>query len=496
MRYLLCFSMVFIVILSSAQEYEKGVMLFKLKLDQAKPTKLKSVETLTDNNKLNQIFKKHSVFSYEQAYPFAKNPELLKIYKVELNGKDDDFRKDIENNARDLITDIERIPIPKATYEPTDYMWYLPTQQDPNGWLWHLKHIQAAQAWDITKSNSNIKIADVDTDFDILHPDLSAKISPNYDPMSLVVHSARGSSHGTATSSFAAAQTDGGGQLAAIGFNSNMLAYTWNNGVAKALHASNVMNADVITISWYHSCGTATTTETQMIKEILDNGTIIVVSAGNGSGDCNGGPIGPFTPLVDPRIICVTSTGIDDKHQYLENGIDRTHSGYPSVSISAPGYCVMSAVATTNTDGTQNTWPYYGCSTGTSFATPIVAGVCALMKSIDPCLTPARAKSLIQANADPIVDASSYPGMLGAGKINAFKCVKAAGTKTYSGSFTGTNTYTAGYEANLNNVTVQSSSNLTVQARSVISLTGTFSAPLGSILSFSVDPSIVNSCNW
>jgi len=492
--------MFFIVVLSSAQKYEKGILVFKLKSEQAKPSKLKTSGTFTDNDKLNQIFKKHLVTSYEQAYPFAKNPELLKIYKVKINGNDENFKQELEDNASGLITDIVRISVPISTYEPSDYMWYLPTQQDPNGWLWHLKRIQAAQAWDITKSNSNIKIGDIDSDFDILHPDLSAKISPNYDPMTGIVHSARGDSHGTATASFVAAQTDGGGQLASIGFNSSLVAYTWlGNGVAKALHASNVMHVDVITISWYGYCDTSDPEfpdDLLMIKEILDNGTIIVAAAGNGAGQCNGGPLYPFSPLVDPRIICVTSTGIDDKHQHFKNGVDITHSSYPSVTICSPGYGIMGAVPSINSDGTTNTWPYYGDCIGTSFATPIVAGVCALMKSINPCLTPALAKSIIQTNADPVVDASSYPGMLGAGRINAYKCVMAAGTKSTTGSISGTYTYTAGYAANLNNVTVQSNANLTIQARNEINFSGTFDAPLGSSINFITDPNSVNSCNW
>ena len=394
------------------------------------------------------------------------------------------------------MTEIERIPVPIPCYEPSDYMYYLTLHDPSNGWLWHLTKIQADKAWDITKSNSNIKIGSIDSDFDIIHPDLSSKISPNYDPMTLVVHSARGFSHGTVTSSFAAAHTDGGGQLASVGFNSSIVAYTSDNGVAKALHASNVMHADVITISWYYYCGgVATSTETQMIKEILDNGTIIVASAGNGPINCNGGPIGPFSPLVDSRIICVTSTDINDKHQYFNNGVEVTHSGYPSVSICAPGYSVMGATSTINADGTVNTWPYYGAWGGTSFATPQVAGVCALMKSINPCLTPSLAKSIIQSTADPVTDANLYPGMLGAGRINAYNCVMLAGTKLITGNISVSNTYSGGYAVNMNNATIQNNANITFQARNEINIVGPFEVQLGSSANFIIDANAVNSCN-
>lgn len=489
MKSILCIILLLIGAISSAQEYEKGVFRLKLKSENARPTNSKINGKFVDDNKVNGIFNKYNVISYEQAYPFAKNPELLKIYKLKFSGDNEQFKKELEKNASDLIENVEQIHKPFSTYDPSDYMWYL-TTQEPNNWLWHLKKIQADQAWDITKSNSNIKIADVDEDFDILHPDLSNKIYPNYDPMTNIVHSAREPSHGTYTASFAAAHTDGGGQLASVGFNSRLIAYTWNDGLAKALHASDVMNADVITISWGY-CGNVSSTDILMINEILDNGTIIVASAGNGPQNCNGGPIMPFSPTIDSRIICVTSTGIDDKH-YNSSG---THSGYPSVTICAPGYGVMGATATTFADGSPNTWPYYGNMNGTSFATPIVAGVCALMKSINPCLSPQLAKSIIQSTADPVVDAASYPNMLGAGRINAFNAVKLAGTKAITGTIGGTTTYSSGYATNLNNVLIQNSSNITITARKEVNISGSFEATLGSTFSFSINPDSVNSCN-
>jgi subtilisin family serine protease len=63
---------------------------------------------------------------------------------------------------------------------------------------------------------------------------------------------------------------------------------------------------------------------------------------------------------------------------------------------------------------------------GTSFSTPIVSGVCALLKSLNKCLTPADIQDIIKATADPIADAHLYPNGLGAGRINAYKAVQMA----------------------------------------------------------------------
>jgi hypothetical protein len=60
----------------------------------------------------------------------------------------------------------------------------------------------------------------------------------------------------------------------------------------------------------------------------------------------------------------------------------------------------------------------------------------------------------------------------------------------------GTVTYTAGYAANLNNVTIQSYANITINARKEINITGDFEVPLGSSVDFNIDANSVNSCNW
>ncbi len=123
-------------------------------------------------------------------------------------------------------------------------------------------------------------------------------------------------------------------------------------------------------------------------------------------------------------MIVVSSTDFDDYHTSPFNNIETT-SHYPEVDICAPGYHLMGAVHSHN--GTV-TWPYYGGWGGTSQSTPIVAGVCALIKSVNRCLTPEDIQDIIKQTADPIQDANLYPGMLGAGRINAYQAVSLAQT--------------------------------------------------------------------
>lgn len=170
--------------------------------------------------------------------------------------------------------------------------------------------------------------------------------------------------------------------------------------------------------------------EELIVKEILDNGTVIVMAAGNGLGGhhCGTPPNNyhafyPFNPEYDERIIIVTSTDFDDNHQFFYGTNEATHSHFPEVDICSPGYDIMGA---TTTDCGANQWPYYGSYGGTSFSSPIVAGVCALLKSVNADFTPGEIQHFIKSTADPVTDANNYPGMLGAGRINAFKAVEMA----------------------------------------------------------------------
>ncbi|NLN96621.1 MAG: S8 family serine peptidase [Bacteroidales bacterium] len=281
--------------------------------------------------------------------------------------------------------------------------------------------------------------------FDITHPDLSSEITPHYDPYTGTPHFCipdhdRWNNHGSAVASFVSAETTqlGGnamGQLAAVSFKTKMIGYitgTRQTVLAKALHASNVMGASVIVSCAGGSleCSPSPSSgEELIVKEILDNGTVLVMPAGNGLDGHHCGSHNnyqafyPFHPSYDDRIIIVSNTSKDDNHQFFNNGIEVTHSHFAEVDICAPGYELMGAVVT---QCGNNNWPYWGGFRGTSFSSPIVAGVCALIKSINPDFTPAEIQYFIKSTADPINDEYNYQGMLGAGRINAFKAVEMA----------------------------------------------------------------------
>ncbi len=375
--------------------------------------------------------------------PFAKTPYLWGVYKIECTGDVEALKTVLEEQAETLVTDLMYVYKPEFNYQPADEYWQ-------EGKLWHLEKIQADSAWDITRSSDSIDVTILDFPPDIFHPDLASKINPPYNPLTgfEYVHmyaDIEGTSHGTAVASFVAGETTetGGtpeGKLASIGFNSNMICYHFDgtSQIVQGVHASTVMKAEVITISNNFSGYNAqhpNATNKASIQEILDNGTVIVYAAGNDPDYTMG------APYFDD-IIIVSGTDSTDHFQVVRpNGDTSSFSHYPSVDLCAPGYDLYGAngtwiheyvidTITGDTTGILDSIPnwnlYPGWWSGTSFSAPITAGVAALVKSINPCLTPEDVQTILTSTVDPIVDAANYPGEIGSGRLNAYKAVKLA----------------------------------------------------------------------
>jgi len=416
--------------------------------DDAKP--IDDGLPITNSKEFNSFLNLNNATFWGQAFLGAKDDTLKRIYELRCRDCDIDsiiykmgslfpsyfsvFRK------QEILENI-------SVYDPTDYFWYL-TTQDTTNWLWYLKKIQANLAWNITKGSPSIKIAILDTEFDITHPDLQNKFVLPYDPYSNSAFDCTPTFwHGTTVAGFVAAETieqgsqGNNGQLASVGFKTMLVGYNaWGgNYLQKAFHASTVMHANIITSSagGWSNCPDATGWDQLVVKEILDNGTCIIMPAGNGVNgthnfcqqvdpvnDC---PFFPLSPYYDSRIIIVTGTDKNDKHNYFDanSNIDYTQSHYPMVDVCAPGHDLLGAGLT---DCGNNNWPYYGSYGGTSFATPIVAGTAALILSVNPCLEPADIELILKSTTDPVVDEANYSGMLGSGRINAYNAVTLAQT--------------------------------------------------------------------
>ena len=132
----------------------------------------------------------------------------------------------------------------------------------------------------------------------------------------------------------------------------------------------------------------------------LNHGALVVAASGN---------CGCVDATADnPFILSVSAT--DET-----GGVAYFSSTGPYVDLSAPGTNIL----TTAVGG------LYFSDSGTSLASPVVAGVAALMFSANPALTPAVVTELLEATAFD-AGGAGYDTGFGFGRVNAYAAVVAA----------------------------------------------------------------------
>jgi len=289
------------------------------------------------------------------------------------------------------------------------------------GYQWALTKIQAPQAWDLTTGCSTISIAVLDTGVDMSHPDLSGKVVGN------VNYSSSGTvsdvyGHGTHVAGIAAAATNNGQGVAGLGYNSAILnvkvlgddgAGTYS-AVAYGIVWAADHGARVINMSLG---GTSLSSTLQdAVNYAWGKGVVLVAAAGN-----NGNGV-PFYPAYFQNVIAVASTdSTDSLTPYSDRG--------DWVDVAAPGDSIWSTKPNNS----------YGSMSGTSMASPHVAGLAALVftrvsDTNGNGFLNDEVRTCIQNNADNI-----GANGIGGGRINAYKALQAAspGPPT-TGSMTGT----------------------------------------------------------
>lgn len=269
---------------------------------------------------------------------------------------------------------------------------------DPRyGNQWHLPKIQTPTSW-VTSKADNTVIAILDTGVDSAHSDLSSKLIPGWNSVDGSGDTSDINGHGTAVAGVAGAATDNANGVAGVAWNAQILPVRISNrsdgaayfsDIARGLNWAADQGADVANISYGVSNSSAVTNAAQYMRS--KNG-LVVVAAGNDGIDPG------FAD--NPYMISVSATTSSDAKASWSN-----YGAF--IDVAAPG----ASIQTTTRGGGYGNW------NGTSFSSPVTAGVVALIKGANPTLTPDEVEQILKASADKI--AGDFHPYYGHGRVNA-----------------------------------------------------------------------------
>ena len=358
-----------------------------------------SIETVTQNEEF-QYLQAHLGIEVTQPLTNSRQPHLQKVY--EFSCQCDEVELYASMHKVSDVSGIEYGPNYETLNEPDDYSLFQNWNNNTTS-SWHLDLIWAQAAWDVT--HGTVPVAISDQNYFVNHEDLVGKIL-HYDTTNT---SSQG--HGTAVATLAGGNTDNGQMISSIGYDTQLGLYRMNyNEVLQAAYDG----YKVINMSWTSGCNYSQYLD-DALHEVYGLGSFLVASAGNGS-TC-GGPTELVYPSAYDVVFSVSSVDHNDSHENLNSPQSLTHQHNSTVDLTAPGYNVPLTAAPG--------WSLFG--SGTSYASPIVAGTAGLIMSAYPGITPNEVKDILQSTAVNI-DAQNpnYIGMLGAGRLMAGEAVKTA----------------------------------------------------------------------
>ncbi|TSE13543.1 S8 family serine peptidase [Mesorhizobium intechi] len=301
---------------------------------------------------------------------------------------------------------------------------------------------RASEAWAISTGNPSIRIAILDEGVDTRHPDLAGAITGTFDAGDEDTYQDPNpwDGHGTACAGLAAAAGTAGIGVQGSGTGCSLLgvriaysAYkegpwiTSNSKIANAIEWSWKNGAHVLSNSWgggLPSNAISEEFEKARTRGRAGLGCVVVIAAGNYSTAVQ-------FPGTLPNVLTVSATNEFDELKTTTSMDGENWWGTcfgPEIGIAAPGVHNL----TTDISGTSGYagGDYFPTFNGTSSATPIVAGACGLVLSVNPNLREDEVRTIIQQAADKIgpypYGASGRNDYFGHGRLNVLAAVRSA----------------------------------------------------------------------
>lgn len=302
---------------------------------------------------------------------------------------------------------------PHVKFAEVDAIVPLSSTNDPYfGSQWHLGKVRSDSAWPMS-AGQGVTIAILDTGVDGSHPDLRDRMVAGYNFYDGNADSSDVFGHGTAVAGTAAATLNNGTGVASPAGQSRIMPLRISapdgsatySAMATALNWAADNGARIANISYQRACGSASVQSAA--NYMRSKGGLVVVSAGNT------GIQESFA--ASDSLICVSATdSFDQRTSWSSFGA--------YVDVAAPG----AGIYTTTRGGGYSPW------NGTSFSSPLTAGILAQMMAANPQLPASDVQQLLYTTAVDL-GAVGSDVEFGKGRVDAFSAVQAALNATSTG---------------------------------------------------------------
>jgi subtilisin family serine protease len=283
---------------------------------------------------------------------------------------------------------------------------------DPQfGQSWQHTRLQSTLAWDINRGSSDVIVAICDTGILLNHQDLAAALVSGYNSANRVTQANGGlvndiNGHGTFCAGLAGAIGNNAVGVTGVGWNFRLMPVRVTNNTGGgasffaltdgARWAAN-NGAKIINVSYSGADSVSNTTA----RDIKNAGGLLFWASGNDNAFFGG--------IVPDMVIVGSTTSSDTRSSFSNYG--------PGLGVTAPG----SSVRSTRSNGG------YGNGSGTSYASPIAAGVGGLIFSTNPALSPDDVQDVLYRSADDL-GTPGFDNFFGHGRVNSFNAVTMAQT--------------------------------------------------------------------
>lgn len=349
--------------------------------------------------------------NYDEGSVIVVTKEEAVVVEVD---HDEDIEEVIEKYEED----------PDVLYAQKNYIYELMEDTYSNDTMfteqWHLSGSSGfVRAWKYGKTNKQIKVAVIDTGVNMNHEDLKGVINKeaSYDFVNETDEVVDVQGHGTHVAGIVAAETNNNLGVSGVSYNAELLIYQvfYKNATGSyitnsfyTLQAYNKAINDGARVINMSLGGYGENNYDYLLEDAINQaqakGIVTVCAGGNGDNGV------PSTEKIFPGDLeaCISVTGTD------ENDVRNNSYDYNEYKdIAAPGVRIFSTLRSGD----------YGTNSGTSMASPAVAGTIALMLSVNPGLSVGEVKEILYNTAIDL-GAKGRDDYYGHGLVNAEAALK------------------------------------------------------------------------